>query len=65
MNVLITEAGGCYTVYTGQGEVPNFDFDTLHQNHNAGKLIVCQYFLEWLLELHQNFTFWVENNIYI
>ena len=49
----------------GPGEVLNFDFDTLHQNHNAGKLIVCQYFLEWLLELHQNFTFWVENNIYI
>ena len=28
MNVLITEAGGCYTVYTGRGEVLNFDIDT-------------------------------------
>ena len=28
MNVLITEAGGCYTVYMGRGEVLNFEIDT-------------------------------------
>ena len=31
MNVLITEAGGCYTVYMGRVEVLNFNIDTLHQ----------------------------------